>query len=322
MSNDDALPMTRKTALITHPECLLHDPGPWHPESPRRLPAILEELDAWEAKLLLEWHRPELAPTAWIERVHDHAYRREVEERCLSGETALDEDTRVCPDSYHAARLAAGAALLGIDLLYRDNYERVFAAVRPPGHHACRAKAMGFCLFNNIAIAARYAQEVYGRQRIFILDWDVHHGNGTQEIFYDDHTVFFCSLHQSPLYPHTGHPQESGSGHGRGCTLNLPLPAGADGTRYDQVLRDQVEPALRAFRPDLLLLSAGFDAHRADPLAGMGLDEADFASMTRLVCGWANEFCDGRILSLLEGGYNLGALARSVKTHLEELAKT
>ncbi len=314
--------MTRKTALITHPECLLHDPGPWHPESPRRLSAILEELECWEDKLLVDWHRPELAATVWIERVHNHTYRREVEERCLSGESALDEDTRVCPDSYHAARLAAGAALLGIDLLFQEDYERVFAAIRPPGHHACRAKAMGFCLFNNVAIAARYAQEVYGRKKIFILDWDVHHGNGTQEIFYDDPTVFFCSLHQSPLYPNTGHSQESGSGHGRGCTLNVPLPAGSNGACYQQVLRQTVEPAFSAFQPDLVLLSAGFDAHKDDPLAGMDLTEADFAAMTCMVCSWAERYSQGRVFSLLEGGYNLGALARSVKAHVECLTKT
>ena len=258
--------------------------------------------------------------TRWIESVHTPDYRQFIEEICLAGKGIADTgDTHVCPKSYHVARLSAGAAVGAVDAVGRGVTRRAFACARPPGHHARVEAAMGFCLFNNVAIAARYAQLAYGWERIFILDWDVHHGNGTQERFYADPTVFFCSLHQHPHYPGTGHPWEDGSGKGRGTTLNLPFPSGSTWADYQTVYAQKILPALDSFHPDLILISAGFDAHRDDPLGGIQLVEADFAEFTRLLCAAADKLCKGRMISVLEGGYHLTALGKSVVAHLEAM---
>jgi acetoin utilization deacetylase AcuC-like enzyme len=223
-------------------------------------------------------------------------------------------------DSYRVARLAVGGALAAVDAVTRDQVRNAFTAVRPPGHHALRDRAMGFCLFNNIAIAARYVQEHHGLERVLIVDWDVHHGNGTQAIFYEDPTVLYFSTHQYPFYPGTGAANETGAGAGLGFTVNAPLPAGSGDEEITTAFRGKLIPAAEAFRPQFVLVSAGFDAHRDDPLALLRVTEAGYAALTGIVLDLADRFAGGRLVSLLEGGYNLQALARSVEAHLRVLA--
>jgi acetoin utilization deacetylase AcuC-like enzyme len=223
----------------------------------------------------------------------------------------LDEgDTFAVWASFEAAARAAGAAVQAVDAVAGGEVNAAFCAVRPPGHHAERDRPMGFCLFNSVAVAARYAQQVRGIERVAIVDWDVHHGNGTQHIFEDDPVVFYCSVHQYPVYPGTGSRSERGIGRGEGATLNIPLPAGTGEPEYLRVFTEEIVPALEAFRPGLLLISAGFDAHKDDPLGGMRLEDASFSRFTELLQPVAP------IVSLLEGGYNLSALARSTERHL------
>jgi acetoin utilization deacetylase AcuC-like enzyme len=227
----------------------------------------------------------------------------------------------VCERSFDVAMLAAGAVLQAVDAVMSGSMVNAFCAVRPPGHHAARSTAMGFCLFNNVAIGARHAQHTYGVQRVAILDWDVHHGNGTQEIFYEDDSVLYASLHQYPSYPGTGGAGEQGRGRGLGATVNCPLPAGSDEAAYLNAFESTIMPALDRFKPELVMISAGFDAHRDDPLAQMRLTEDSFAQFTALVKGCAQTHAGGRIVSVLEGGYHLDALARSVESHLSVLTE-
>jgi acetoin utilization deacetylase AcuC-like enzyme len=221
--------------------------------------------------------------------------------------------------SLEAAYLAAGGVLAGIDAIMEKRIDHVFCAVRPPGHHAEAARAMGFCLFNNIAIAARYAQKRYGIQRVLIVDWDVHHGNGTQHSFEDDSSILFFSTHQYPHYPGTGRGTERGTGSGEGFTINVPMEAGGGDEEYRSIFQKVLTPAAERFRPEFILLSAGFDAHRDDPLASMTLTESGYADLTEIVVGIAKRHAGGRVLSALEGGYNLTALAASVDAHLTAL---
>jgi acetoin utilization deacetylase AcuC-like enzyme len=248
--------------------------------------------------------------------LHTQKHLDFIRNTCTKGGGLLDEgDTYAVARSFDVAKLAAGAALVAVDALVQHKVESAFCAVRPPGHHAERDRPMGFCLFNNVAIAARYAQRKHGFEKIAILDWDVHHGNGTQHIFEDDPSVFYISLHQYPFYPGTGAHNERGVGKGEGYTLNIPLPAGTGESRYLDAFSEEILPALTMYEPDLLILSAGFDTHKDDPIGGMELTEDSFARMTSLVKGIAP------ILSVLEGGYNLQALARSVEAHLRELGR-
>jgi acetoin utilization deacetylase AcuC-like enzyme len=245
--------------------------------------------------------------------VHTREHIDGVKRACQAGGGVLDAgDTHVSPESYEVARLAAGSVLSCIDEVLSGSVRSAFSAVRPPGHHAERDGPMGFCLFNNAAVGARYARK-HGVERVAILDWDVHHGNGTQHIFEEDPSVLYVSLHQSPLYPGTGAATERGRGAGEGATLNIPLPAGTGEERYFAELSGKVVPALREFAPGLLIISAGFDAHRDDPLADMRLTEESFGAFTRLVNGLAP------MVSVLEGGYNLAALAASVEHHLRAM---
>lgn len=309
----------RTTVIYTHPEFSEHLTPPGHPECYQRYQAIYEHLHSSAIADKVVWKRAEEANLNFIEFNHSRAYVRFVEEACLNLEVSTIDggDTYVCHESFRVARLGVGAAIALVDDVLSGECKNGFVALRPPGHHACEEKAMGFCLFNNVAIAARYAQACYGLERVLILDWDVHHGNGTQDSFYNDASVFFISLHQYPFYPGTGSADEIGIGPGKGTTLNIPMSAGAAGKDYRAAFAQLIEPAIRAFAPHLILLSAGFDAHRQDDMAGIELDDIDFGWMTEQVLAIADEVCGGRVVSLLEGGYHLEALARSVKLHVE-----
>ena len=304
------------TRLVTDPAYLQHLAGPMHPESPGRLRAIHQVLEA--------------APIAGVERAQPrHATREELlrvhapghVDRVLSlagKEAQLDPDTAMSPGSTEAALLAAGAASqLVLDVL-RGEVENGFALVRPPGHHAVAGHAMGFCLFNNVTVAAEAARAA-GAQRVLVLDWDVHHGNGTQHCFEEDPSVLYISLHQYPYYPGTGSASEIGSGRGRGATLNCPMPAGATDTAYEIAFSDQVLPRLAHFKPDAVLISAGFDAHRDDPLADIQLSTNCYGWMTARVLEIADQYAGGRIVSLLEGGYNLARTADCIERHIAVL---
>ena len=308
------------TGLVHHPGCLDHLTGPGHPERPERLAAVHRRLES--SGLAAELDLLEASPAApeWIAGVHGGDHVRFVEERAAEGFGLLDAgDTAISSGSYGAARLAAGAALDAVDRVLAGEWANAFALVRPPGHHAERARSMGFCLFNNVAIAARYLQRHHGLERIAILDWDVHHGNGTQHLFESDPSVFFASLHQWPRYPGTGAERERGIGAGEGATLNRPMDAGTGDAEWLAALEREVLPALESFAPQALLVSAGFDAHRADPLSGTRLTEEGFRGMSALALEAAARTCGGRLISVLEGGYDLEALASSVEAHLGEL---
>ncbi|RMF86358.1 MAG: histone deacetylase [Nitrospinota bacterium] len=308
-----------RVGLVTHPDYQKHDTGFSHPERPARLEAIAKHLQAtglWESLALIE---PYAAPVEWITEIHTPQYVQHIAEACRQGVRFLDADTVVCPLSYHIALLAVGGVMAAIDRVMGGEVDCAFAAVRPPGHHAERDRAMGFCLFNNVAIAARYLQNRYGLERILIIDWDVHHGNGTQHAFAGDPAVFYCSIHQYPHYPGTGSREEQGRGPGRGFTLNVPLPAGSGDTEYMAAFEETILPQARRFCPDFVLISAGFDAHQADPLSAMRVSEEGFARMTEMVKSLARECCEGRLVSVLEGGYHLNALAHSVARHLRTL---
>ncbi|HUK56863.1 MAG TPA: histone deacetylase [Nitrospiria bacterium] len=311
------------TGLIFHPDYLLHDTGPHHPESAVRLKAIIDRLDETGLTKRLSAvrpgpPRPDLAD--WISRVHRPDYLNRLERlRPDAGLARIDADTVMSPESYRAALLAVEGTLTAADGIMSGRFKNAFCAVRPPGHHAESNRAMGFCLYNNVAVAARYLQERHRVSRVMIIDWDVHHGNGTQHIFEEDPTVFYFSVHQFPLYPGTGGADEHGRRAGEGYTLNCPLSPGQGDEEYISVFEKSLRPAVEAFRPDFILISAGFDAHRADPLANMSVTEDGFGEMTRMVQGWARSFCQGRVLSCLEGGYHLDALARSVARHLTDL---
>jgi acetoin utilization deacetylase AcuC-like enzyme len=309
-----------RTAFLTSPFFARHDTGPSHPERASRLDAIHRQLE--EDGLLADLVAVE-APEADREslvRVHDRAHLARIEAAIARGARVLDEgDTRVSSESFRAALAAAGGAVRAVDLVLDGTFDNAFVAARPPGHHAGRAEAMGFCLLNNAAIAAAHLREKRGLERVAILDWDVHHGNGTQHLFEEDPSVFYASLHQWPLYPGTGSADERGSGAGEGTTLNAPQPPGAGDREWLGALEGTVLPALEAFRPEFLIVSAGFDAHERDPLAQTQLSTEAFGTMTVLALDLARRCCRGRLVSTLEGGYDLDALAESVALHLAEL---
>jgi acetoin utilization deacetylase AcuC-like enzyme len=300
----------RRTALLRSPAFLGHETG-GHPEAPRRIAAIESAL----AAAGLADARPEVpfGPSGLepLERVHDLAYLDGLEELALAGGGALDADTLVRRDSWEVALLGAGAAVAAVDAVLDGRAEAAFALVRPPGHHATPGRGMGFCLVNNAAVAAAHAV-ARGLDRVLVVDWDVHHGNGTQDAFWERGDVFFASLHQWPLYPGTGSAGERGGGPGLGFTLNVPLPVGTGDGAFLAAFDATVLPAVRAYRPQLVVVSAGFDAHAADPLAGMRLSEAGFAALAGRVAALADEHAEGRLVAVLEGGYDPAALGRSV----------
>lgn len=306
--------------LVTHPDYLAHQTGFTHPERPERLAAISEHLAQCGLAQDLTLVEPRPAEQEWIQKIHSAAYVKRVEEYCRGGRALIDSmDTAISPRSYDVSLMAAGGALAAADAIMEGRIRNAFCAVRPPGHHALKDVAMGFCLFNNIAVAARYLQDRHGLKRILIVDWDVHHGNGTQDAFYDDPTVFFFSIHQYPFYPGTGSNAETGEGRGEGYTLNAPMEAGCGDDDYLEVFEKVLAPRVAKFKPEFILVSAGFDAHRADPLGGMSLTERGYARLTDTVRAWASDLCGGRVLSMLEGGYDMKALAHSVESHLGRL---
>ncbi len=282
-----------------------------HPEFAGRLTAIVQELERSGLNAHLQCLEIEAATHAAITAAHTEKYvTRLAHTTELRGPIMFGLDTYVTPHSYAIARLAAGGVIGAVDAVMQSTAHNALAAIRPPGHHATPNTGMGFCLLNNIAIAARHAQTAYGISRVLIVDFDVHHGNGTQDVLYDDPSILFISTHQSPLYPGTGMIGETGQGAGTGYTLNIPLPAGVGNTGYATVFDEIVLPAARRFAPELVLVSAGFDAHWADPLANMRLSLAGFSTLTRQLITLAEEVCDGRIVFVLEGGYNLQVLSR------------
>ncbi|MFQ5719673.1 MAG: histone deacetylase [Acidobacteriota bacterium] len=308
------------TGLVHHSGHRLHETGASHPERPERVTAILERLTAAGVMSDLDRHQPAPAALEDIEAVHDPAYVRRVAAAAAAGETSLDSpDTTLARGSFEAARLAVGGALEAADRLMDGRWRNAFVACRPPGHHAEANLAMGFCLFNNVAVTAAYLRRHHGVERVAIVDWDVHHGNGTQHAFDDDPQVYYASLHQWPLYPGTGRADERGRDDGFGATLNCPMAPGDGDEAYRRVLEETVLRELDRFAPQVVLLSAGFDAHAADPLSATRVTEAGYRQMTRTILSLARQHAGGRVLSLLEGGYDLEALAASVLVHVEEL---
>ncbi len=308
----------KPVALFTHTACLGHDMGPGHPESPDRLRSVLQALEHPDFVPLLREEAPE-ATRAQLERAHPPHYVDAI--LALQpgvGETlAIDADTIVSHGSPGAMLRAAGGAVAAVDAVMEGWASAAFAAVRPPGHHAESVRAMGFCFFNNAAIAAHHARARWGLQRVAVVDFDVHHGNGTQDIFEQDAGLLYASSHQMPCYPGTGYASE----HGVGNVFNAALPPGADGAAFRAAWDRELLPALEAFAPELLIISAGFDAHRADPLAELRVETVDFAWLTDRLVAVADAYCGGRVVSVLEGGYNLRALAASAGAHARGLMR-
>lgn len=310
----------KPTGIVRNGVFLKHEMGAHHPESPRRLEVIYQALE--ELAPLLNLLEIEPRPATHEELCLNHAGRYVDQIAATAGgrQACLDPDTSTCADSWDAACMAAGGLLNLVGAVIEGTARNGFAFVRPPGHHAEHSRAMGFCLFNNVALAARYAMKSYGLQRVAIVDWDLHHGNGTQNAFYEESKVLFISTHQSPHYPGTGRVTDVGRGPGEGYTINIPLSAGAGDTEYVEIFHAVVAPALEAFKPELILVSAGFDAHGNDPLGGMGITEEGYEQMVRILMHLAAELCSNRLALTLEGGYDLFALRESVARVVSSLA--
>ena len=309
-----------KTGLHLAPRYTDHDPGLGHPESPARYTAIMKALTSSELLPKLAAIPSRAAEIPEMELCHPRHYIELARDEVAAGlDTLSTGDTQICEKSYEVATHAVGAVLNAVDAVMTGKLTRAFCAVRPPGHHARPSQGMGFCLFNNIAIGARHAQKKHDAAKVLIVDWDVHHGNGTQDIFYEDGSVLFASSHQSPWYPFTGHAHETGGGKGKGCTLNFPFAAGAGIKEIGGAFRDQLLPEIARFKPDLIMISAGFDSRVDDPLGNFKLTDADFSELTRLLMAAADEHCQGRLISVLEGGYNLSGLASAVTAHVGAL---
>jgi len=308
-----------QTGLIYSDVYLTHDPGPENPESPERLKAIVRALDEARLREKLIPIEPVPSELKWVARVHDRDQIERVRKACERAPAALDGDTSVSKDSFGVALLAAGGVLKAVDAVVAGQVHNAFCAVRPPGHHATRNRAMGFCLFNNVAIAAQYIRDRHHLSRVLIVDWDAHHGNGTQEAFYNDPNVLYFSTHQFPCYPGSGAASERGDGAGLGFTVNVPMRPGSGDAEYLGAFREILLPAAEKFKPDFVLISAGFDAHEGDPLTNLNLTAAGFRRMTEMVKGIAERHCGGRLVSVLEGGYNLEYLGESVVAHVREL---
>ncbi|MFP3866597.1 MAG: histone deacetylase [Desulfobacteraceae bacterium] len=310
------------TGYVYDKRYLLHDPGPGHPERPDRLRAIQRRVvfsGLIKQIILIE---PYEAPLAWIEKLHDYHYIERFRTACQQGRTFLDEaDNGIGAASFDVARLAVGGVFAACDAMMQGVVQNAFCAVRPAGHHAERAQARGFCFFNNVALGAKYLQEKYGLEKIAIVDWDAHHGNGTQHLLEEDPAFLYISLHEDPsvCYPGTGWKSERGRGAGVGYTLNFPFPSYSRDPEYLKVMDEEVLPALKKFRPDCLMISAGFDGHALDPMSRLRLSDKAYMIMGGLLVGFAREFCQGRVISVLEGGYNLEVLEDCVFDHIQIL---
>ena len=307
------------TSLIYDDIYLKHDTGANHPENATRIINTIEHLRSTSIWQKLDINKPRAATKEEISTVHTISQIEEVAKIAETGGGHLDPDTYVSPDSYEAAIYASGALLTAIDLVMDKKADNAFCLVRPPGHHATPTKAMGFCLFNNVAIAAKYIQSKYNLERVVIIDWDVHHGNGTQDAFYDDLSVLYFSMHKYPFYPGTGAKEETGNGSGSGFTINVPLSYNTEPREYLTIFDDILRNRIESFNPQFVLISSGFDAYRLDPISGLSLEASDFNALTKLTRNIANDCCEGRIVSCLEGGYHLTDLPKCIEAHLNGL---
>jgi acetoin utilization deacetylase AcuC-like enzyme len=310
--------MPRKTGIVKNIQYLKHGGGFSDPESPARLKAIYEMLENPDMSWKFTEIEARYAERKELEAVHSASYIDFIAQTKGKGVTMLDSDTVATADTYDAARLAAGGVMAAVDSVVSKETDNAFAMVRPPGHHATADEAAGFCIFNNIAVGARHAAARWGMKRVLIVDWDLHHGNGTQGSFYDDDRVLYFSTHQSPEYPWSGSWGETGQGRGLGYTINIPMKPGADDAFYVRVFRDILVPVARSYRPELILVSAGFDPYVGDPIGGMKVSPEGFACLARIVLNLADEFCDGRVVAALEGGYNIQGLMKCVRAVLME----
>ncbi|MCX6898734.1 MAG: histone deacetylase [Verrucomicrobia bacterium] len=316
----EAAELATKTGFVYGDVYLKHDTGAGHPERADRLAVIVARLKQLHFLSELVMIEPAAASVEWITTIHAPEYVERVKKDCRAGTGYVDTpDAPASTSSYDVALMAAGGLISAVDAVMEGKVRNALCAVRPPGHHALKNRAMGFCLFNNVAIAARYIQKKHKLAKVLIVDWDVHHGNGTQAAFYEDPTVFYFSVHLSPFYPGTGHADEKGEGKGFGFTLNVPLPAGCGDADYKKAFEEKLKPAAAAFKPDFVLISAGFDAAKGDLLGRMNVTPEGYAELTRIVKDIAEKYSGGRLISTLEGGYNLEALAASVEAHVRVL---
>ncbi len=305
-----------KTAFVTHQDCLKHITPPGHPECASRLQAVIERLNKSDFNSLTKIKAP-LGKTSHLKLAHPAEYIKKIERLIPKNSiNRIDDDTFLSPGSYIAALRGVGSIIKAIDLVMSQKFQNAFCATRPPGHHAEKTKSMGFCLFGNVAIGAKYLIKKYKLKRVVVIDFDVHHGNGTQDILWNETSALFISIHQMPLFPGTGYASETGL---MNNIINLPLKSGSTGSEACTLFESVVSPKIKAFRPEFILVSAGFDAHTKDPLANLNWCNGDFAMMTRLILSLATEFCDKRVVSSLEGGYDIGALAESVASHVKVL---